>query len=62
VIYLSGYDSADDHGHSQERLEMAPGAGDAAARMAKDISALKSTESCMFRDSKRSDYFADEPH
>lgn len=53
MIHLSGYDTADHHHeYSQERSEIAPGAGDAAARMTKDINALKSTESCMFRDSK----------
>jgi hypothetical protein len=59
VIHLSGYDTADDHEYSQERSEIAPGAGDAAARMAKDINALKSTESCMFR---KSEYFVDALH
>lgn len=51
--YLSGYNIAYDREYSQERFEMAPGAaGDAAARMTKDTSAVKSTESCMFGDKK----------
>jgi hypothetical protein len=48
IVASEGYDTDQNYNHSQERIEMATGVGDAATSTAKDTNALKSTESCMF--------------